>query len=57
MSVMSDDAACNVAPVQEPNFSLGTPARVPIFTTETLLLKLKKLPKGELFVWETPHTT
>ena len=56
--MMSDDALCDVAPVQEPNFSLGTPARVPIFTTKTLLLKLKKLPekaRRAFRVGDAPH--
>ena len=58
MSIMSDEADCGVAPIQEPNLSLGAPARVPIFTTETLLLKLKKLPeqaRRAFRVGDAPH--
>ena len=45
VSVMRDEADRDIAPVQEPNLSLGTPARVPIFATKTLLLKPKKRPE------------
>ena len=55
---MGDKANCNVAPVQEPTFSLDTPARVPNFTTKILLLKLKKLPekaRHTFCVGDAPH--
>ena len=43
-SILGKDAICNVAPVQEPNISLNTPSHVPIYTMQSLLLRLKKLP-------------
>ena len=55
---MSDEADCGVTSEQEPNLSLGTPVRVPIFTTKTLLLKIKKLPEqvGRAFcLGDAPH--
>ena len=50
MSVMlSDEANCDVAPVQEPNFSLDTPARVlTYFHSENITVKAEKASrKGE----------
>ena len=44
VTTLGDEAECDVATKQEPNFPLGTPAHVPIFTSQTLELKLKKLP-------------
>ena len=44
VTILGDEAECNVALKQEPNFPLGTPSHVPIFTSQTLELKLKKLP-------------
>ena len=43
-TVLCREAAADVAETQEPNFSLGTPSHVPIHTTETLELRLQKLP-------------
>jgi hypothetical protein len=44
MSIPGKEAACNMVPVQQPSISLNTPSHVPIHTTKSLLLKLKKLP-------------
>ena len=44
--------------MQEPNFPLGTPAKVPIFTSQTLRLKLRKLPpkaRRAFRVKDAPH--
>ena len=58
MTILGDEAECDVAETQEPNFPLGTPAKVPIYTTETLKLKLKKLPekaRRAFRVADAPH--
>ena len=47
-----------MAPTQEPNISLNTPSYVKIHTTESLLLKLKKLPpaaRRAFRVSDIPH--
>ena len=57
-SILGKEAAYNVAPVQEPNISLNTPSHVPIHTTESLFLKLKKLPiapRKAFLVKDIPH--
>ena len=49
---------CDVAPVQEPNISLNTPLHVSIYTTQSLLLRLTKLPyaaKRAILVKDIPH--
>ena len=43
---MGKEANCPRAKVQEPNLSLETPSNVPIHTTETLELPMKKLPQA-----------
>ena len=58
VTILGKKAKCKVAEVQEPNIALGTPAKVPIHTTETLELLLKKLPakaRRAFRVNETPH--
>ena len=55
---MGNAANCDVATVQEPNFSLGTPAKVSIFTTKMLRLKLRKLlekARKAFLVGGVPH--
>ena len=51
-------AAADVAKIQKPNFALNTPSHVPIYTSKTLELRLRKLPKKarEVFlVNDVPH--
>ena len=45
MSVLGTAAAADVAQHQKPNFALNTPSHVPIHTSKTLELRLKKLPE------------
>ena len=44
VTILGNKAGCNIAKEQEPIFPLDTPALVPIYTSQTLELKLKKLP-------------
>ena len=58
MTCMGKEANCPRAKVQEPNLSLETPSNVPIHTTETLELPMRKLPpaaKKAYRVKEIPH--
>ena len=51
-------AAVDVAEVQKMNLALNTPSHIPIYTSETLQLRLKRLPEKarEAFrVAEVPH--
>ena len=55
---MGADASADVAKIQKPNFALNTPSHVPIYTSETLELRLRKLPAQarEAFrVKDVPH--
>ena len=55
---MCKEAAADVAAKQEPNISLGTPSHVPIHTTKTLELRLRKLPekaRKAFRVADVPH--
>ena len=57
-TIVSAAAAADVAKIQKPNFALNTPSHVPIHTSATLKLRLKKLPEKarEAFrVDDVPH--
>ena len=57
-SILGMDAICDVAPVQEPNISLNRPSHVPIYTSQSLPLRLLKLPhaaKPTFLVKDIPH--
>ena len=58
ITILGKKAKCNTAAVQEPNIELGTPSHVPIRTTKTLELLLRKLPKKArraFLVEDIPH--
>ena len=44
-TILSAAAAADVAKIKKPNFALNTPSHVPIHTSKTLELRLKKLPE------------
>ena len=57
-TVLNTAAAADAAKIQKPNFALNTPSHVPIHTSKTLELRLKKLPEKaqEAFrVDDVPH--
>ena len=57
-TILSAAASADVAKIQKPNFALDTPSHVPIHTSKTLELRLKKLPEKarEAFrVDDVPH--
>ena len=45
VSVLGAAAAAKLAQIQKPNFALNTPSHMPIYTSKTLELHLKKLPQ------------
>ena len=58
VTVLGAAAAADVAEIQRPNYALNTPSHVPTYTSKTLELHLKKLPKKarEAFrVNDVPH--
>ena len=58
VSILGRNAKCKVAATQEPNITLNTPAKVPIETTQTLELLLRKLPpraRRAFRVNDAPH--
>ena len=58
VSTVGKEANCKVADVQEPNIQLGTPSHVPIRTSKTMELLLRKLPKKArraFMVDDVPH--
>ena len=57
-SIFGKDAICDVTLVYEPNISLNMPSHLPIYKTQSLLARLKKLPHAAtraFLVKDTPH--
>ena len=52
---LSDEADADVAKVQLPNKLLDTPSNVPITTTKTRELKMKKLPPAARVGFTVPN--